>query len=305
MKTKAESDAESNQRLVDALFGQSDGPVVEKDKDTPSHMQLDLNEDGEPLQMRFVYVDETSCIGCTYCADVARSTFYMNDDAGRARVYSQGGDEPEIVQEAIECCPVNCISYVDHEDLIILETEREGIAINPASIGLPATWSVSMHALPPTKAKLGGSGVKTTCNNCPSRGCKECPMYGVGQNPVYMQRLAEQQAKKEASGEAAQVRADATAARSISKLFDEPGTDPAGVVVPLAGTDPTGVVVPLMPPDPIGSLEAEMPADESLSGGEPLDALFEALYAAPAGFELLDDDDVAEDHAEDAADWPK
>ena len=108
MKTKAESDAESNQRLVDALFGQSDGPVVEKDKDTPSHMQLDLNEDGEPLQMRFVYVDETSCIGCTYCADVARSTFYMNDDAGRARVYSQGGDEPEIVQEAIECCPVNC-----------------------------------------------------------------------------------------------------------------------------------------------------------------------------------------------------
>ena len=32
------------------------------------------------------YVDETTCIGCKNCALVARSTFYMEDDLGRARV---------------------------------------------------------------------------------------------------------------------------------------------------------------------------------------------------------------------------
>ena len=40
------------------------------------------------------------------------------------------------------------------------------------------------------------------CNNCPSKGCKDCPMYGVGLNPIYIARLEEQQARKEASGEA-------------------------------------------------------------------------------------------------------
>jgi len=120
-----------------------------------------------------VYVDEPACIGCTFCATTARSTFYMNEDAGRARVFNQGGDDPEVVQEAIDTCPVNCISYVDLEDLVILETEREGLVINPMSMGIPATWSARMHSLPPTKAKLGnGNGPLTCCNNCPGRGCK-------------------------------------------------------------------------------------------------------------------------------------
>ena len=95
------------------------------------------------------------------------------------------------------------------------------------------------------------------------------------------------------------MRADETAARSIGKLFGEPGADPAGVVVPLVGAeDPAGVVVPLMPPVPMASIEAEMAVDESLSSEEPLDGLFAALYAAPAGFELLDDDDILEDAAD-------
>ena len=77
---------------------------------------------------------------------------------GRARVYNQGGDSDEVIDEAIDTCPVMCISYVDLEDLVILETEREGITINPASIGVPRTWAGSTSALAPTKAKLGGGG---------------------------------------------------------------------------------------------------------------------------------------------------
>jgi hypothetical protein len=150
----------------------------------------------------------------------------MNEQAGRARVWNQGGDDPEVVQvchhaqppttrllewmpasrlrrrslrgavaaaadsltrwalapqEAIDSCPVNCISYVDHEDLVILENERLGITINPMSMGIPATWSARMNGIPPSKAK--GGGVAMTCNNCPSRGCKECPMCEASPSP--------------------------------------------------------------------------------------------------------------------------
>ena len=48
-----------------------------------------------------------------------------------------------------------------------------------------------------TKAKLGGSSMMC-CHNCPSRGCKDCPMYGVGLNPLYLTRLEEREAKREA-----------------------------------------------------------------------------------------------------------
>ena len=40
----------------------------------------------------------------------------------------------------------------------------DGITINPMSMGIPATWSARINALPPTKAK--GGGVAMTCNNC-------------------------------------------------------------------------------------------------------------------------------------------
>ena len=247
MVNKEQADAESDARLMAALFPdreenegagadpelgvaamwdaiEEDTKQIEKSTEIASHQQLDLDEDGQPLLLRFAYVDETTCIGCTYCADVARNTFYMNEDAGRARVFAQGGDDPEVVLEAIDSCPVNCISFVDLEDLVILETEREGMVINPMSIGVPATWSARMNALPPTEAKMGrgASNAPMCCNNCPSRGCKECPMYGVGLNPIYLQRLEEREAKRAQSGAAQQEDKDAERAAAIDALFAEP-----------------------------------------------------------------------------------
>ena len=47
-------DAESNARLVEALFGSVEeaAQAVQKRQDVPSHLQLDLDENGEPLQLR-------------------------------------------------------------------------------------------------------------------------------------------------------------------------------------------------------------------------------------------------------------
>lgn len=178
MQTKAEADRASNERLVAALF---DGVAAEEQADTisqevSSHKQVQLDENGDPVQLRFAFVDEAECIGCTYCADVARGTFFMNEDAGRARVFNQGGDAPEQVVEAIECCPVNCISFVDYEDLCVLETERDGVTIirNAGLSKIGDACASNAVGYTASKAKSAG-GSMMCCNNCPSKGCKECP----------------------------------------------------------------------------------------------------------------------------------
>jgi ferredoxin len=72
-----------------------------------------------------VYVDEITCIGCKHCAHVAHNTFYIEPDYGRSRVVRQDGDSEEIIQEAIDTCPVNCIHWLDYTELRKLEEDRK------------------------------------------------------------------------------------------------------------------------------------------------------------------------------------
>lgn len=76
------------------------------------------------LPAKFIFVDEVTCIGCTHCRFVAPNTFMLEDDFGRARVFNQGGDDDEKINEAIECCPVECIHQVSHTELVRLEEYR-------------------------------------------------------------------------------------------------------------------------------------------------------------------------------------
>jgi ferredoxin len=80
---------------------------------------------GGIVRQRGVYVDELTCIGCKFCAHVARNTFYIEPENGRSRVVRQDGDAEDTVQEAIDTCPVNCIQWVDYTELKKLEAERE------------------------------------------------------------------------------------------------------------------------------------------------------------------------------------
>ena len=79
---------------------------------------------GGAFRQNGVYVDEISCIGCTHCAHVARNTFYIEPDYGRARVIRQEGDSEALIQEAIDTCPVDCIHRVDYTELKQLERDR-------------------------------------------------------------------------------------------------------------------------------------------------------------------------------------
>ena len=72
---------------------------------------------GGKLREKAVWVDERKCIGCTYCSSVATNTFAMEPEQGRARAFRQDGDSDELIQEAIDTCPVDCIEWVPFEDL--------------------------------------------------------------------------------------------------------------------------------------------------------------------------------------------
>ena len=76
---------------------------------------------GGELREKAIWVDEAACIGCQYCVHVATNTFIVDEDLGRARVIRQNGDDLEIVQEAMDTCPVDCMHWVDFEDLDRLE----------------------------------------------------------------------------------------------------------------------------------------------------------------------------------------
>ncbi|TBR61577.1 ferredoxin [Westiellopsis prolifica IICB1] len=96
---------------------------------------------GGILRQKGVYVDEITCIGCKHCAFVARNTFYIEPDYGRSRVMRQDGDSEEIIQEAIDTCPVDCIHWVDYTEIKRLEEERKYQVI--PVVGYPVEGAVA------------------------------------------------------------------------------------------------------------------------------------------------------------------
>jgi ferredoxin len=163
-----------------------------------SHTTVETDPDtGEPIRTQMVYVDEHACIGCTNCAMIAQSTFFMHDEHGRARVFQQWGDDDETIQVAIETCPVDCIHYVPYEELVKLEVERRDQNINfkarlvsQGEVGIAPSHKVGGANRFTAPQKISGN-MRARCNNCPSRGCSNCPMYGVGKNPYFEQKEKE------------------------------------------------------------------------------------------------------------------
>jgi ferredoxin len=140
-------------------------------------------------------VDEHTCIGCTNCAMVAQSTFFMNDEHGRARVFNQWGDDDETIQVAIETCPVDCIHYVPYDELVRLEVERRDQNINFKARLVNQEETRGGNGFTAPQQISGNMGSR--CNNCPSRGCKDCPMFGVGKNPEFERKEKERKERME------------------------------------------------------------------------------------------------------------
>ncbi|MEB3292863.1 MAG: ferredoxin [Synechococcales bacterium] len=118
-----------------------------RDAESRSGLEPEL---GGVLRQKGVYVDELTCIGCRYCAHVARNTFYIEPDYGRSRVINQDGDPEDLIQEAIDTCPVDCIHWVTYAELQELEEERKYQV--PQIVGLPMDRAMATrHRKPSSK----------------------------------------------------------------------------------------------------------------------------------------------------------
>jgi ferredoxin len=58
-----------------------------------------------------VIIDTEECIGCESCVELCSDVFGFDEDDEKAFViFPEGGDE-ECIDEAIETCPVECITW--------------------------------------------------------------------------------------------------------------------------------------------------------------------------------------------------
>lgn len=58
-----------------------------------------------------VYVDEEECIGCGSCEAICPEVFQLDSGSGKAKVIKSPDGLEELIEEAIEACPVTCISW--------------------------------------------------------------------------------------------------------------------------------------------------------------------------------------------------
>ncbi|KAL4585303.1 hypothetical protein LXL04_009920 [Taraxacum kok-saghyz] len=89
-----------------------------------------------------VFVDEFSCIGCKNCANVCSEVFTIEEDFGRARACNQQGSL-DLIQQAIDSCPVDCIHWTSAAQVSLLEdemrrVERVNVALMLAGMGSSA-----------------------------------------------------------------------------------------------------------------------------------------------------------------------
>ena len=60
--------------------------------------------------MKKVKVDGEKCLGCGSCVALASKSFKM--EKGKAVTLDPAGDSEEVIQSAIDSCPVGAINWV-------------------------------------------------------------------------------------------------------------------------------------------------------------------------------------------------
>lgn len=63
--------------------------------------------------MSKVVIDHDACTGCTNCTEIAPEVFEMDENEEKARVIMPEGGPEDLIEEAIESCPEDCIHRQD------------------------------------------------------------------------------------------------------------------------------------------------------------------------------------------------
>jgi ferredoxin len=64
-------------------------------------------------KIKHVTIDQDECSGCETCVELCPDVFEFDEDAQKAFVKDDYEDDEDCIQEAIESCPVECISWED------------------------------------------------------------------------------------------------------------------------------------------------------------------------------------------------
>ncbi|MBW2040183.1 MAG: ferredoxin [Deltaproteobacteria bacterium] len=60
---------------------------------------------------RRVSIDEEECIGCGTCEEICPEVFKLNEETEKAEVIEPEEGPEDLIEEAIEACPVECIHW--------------------------------------------------------------------------------------------------------------------------------------------------------------------------------------------------
>ena len=93
-----------------------------------------------------MFVDETTCIGCKQCVWAAAATFRMEPEFGRSRVWAQWLNSEDEIQCAIDSCPVDCIWWVEKEQLPALEYVSQ--KMSKVSVGIMQSFESTVQQDP-------------------------------------------------------------------------------------------------------------------------------------------------------------
>lgn len=62
------------------------------------------------MEDKKLVVNKEKCIGCGLCVSIAGGVFEFDED-GKARVKNEISEEEKAIQEAVDSCPVEAISW--------------------------------------------------------------------------------------------------------------------------------------------------------------------------------------------------
>jgi ferredoxin len=65
----------------------------------------------EENMSKTVFIDEPECIGCASCVEICPEVFQMQEGDEKAKVIKPEGGPEDLIQEAMDTCPVSCIHW--------------------------------------------------------------------------------------------------------------------------------------------------------------------------------------------------
>jgi len=60
---------------------------------------------------RRVVVDQDACIGCGTCEGICPEVFRLDEEEGKSQVINPEGGPEDLIQEAIDSCPMEAIHW--------------------------------------------------------------------------------------------------------------------------------------------------------------------------------------------------